>query len=269
MQTDPLLPASEMWASSSPRTGPGFPFGLLFPFIILVQLFYKAMMKLQEKAGHKLLNSPLCRKRKWSVWHSRRPTWASWAVCYCWAHLYTLQLYRHTGISYCEFGGSRWMFSKEFGDWITVIKWDHLSGSWERCEHALMLFHISCFHSLFSQIQDYKNVTSKSYIHKGFMSNSAPCLAMKWLLIFNYTAGDIWKTSWDIQGVLSILSKQLLLGHKNYYCFENLNCCLFSMHRGSILVLVAWWFQTGPWIYSVICLWKDWMCWDLPIRWLK
>lgn len=63
-----------------PRIRSRFPWGCLFPFAILEQPFINAAMTLQEKAGHRLLNTPVCCKRIWGVWNSHLPTWEGWAV---------------------------------------------------------------------------------------------------------------------------------------------------------------------------------------------
>lgn len=38
------------------------------------------MMTLQEKAGHRLLSTPVCHKRKQWVWNRHLLTWKGWAV---------------------------------------------------------------------------------------------------------------------------------------------------------------------------------------------
>lgn len=172
------------------------------------------MMTLQEKAGHRLLSTPVCHKRKQGVWNRHLPTWKGWAVI----AEHSCTHCRNTAVLGFP-GGSLVVANKCF---LKSLGIESLLLNEIDCLMEMMLKHFFIFISFiisFSQMQDYMNVTGKGYIPKGFVSNSLPCPANKWLLIFNYRTGHLrYILSYS---ALSILLKKLIVGHKNCYCLGN------------------------------------------------
>lgn len=118
-------------------------------------------------------------------------------------------------------------------------------------------------------MQDYRNVTSKGYIPKGFMSNSLPCPAKKWLLIFNYRTGHL-------RGILSysslsVLLKKLIVGHKNCFCLGNYFSVVYfcaQMQNFSSSTLGGFKMDTEYTLYSVSekteCTEPSYQIWHQP-----